>query len=85
MENVANVEMLPVPMLPMDNGEWRMLPMWKCCQFQCCQWTMGSGECCQCGSVASFNVANGQWGGRGEWFLATKNAKREEGFRFPLP
>ena len=33
--------MLPVPMLPMDNGEWRMLPMWKWCQFQCCQWTMG--------------------------------------------
>ena len=31
---------------------------------------MGSGKCCQCG-----NVANGQWGGRGEWFLATKNAK----------
>ena len=22
-------------------GVWKMLPMWKCCQFQCCQWTMG--------------------------------------------
>ena len=20
---------------------WEMLPMWKCCQFQCCQWPMG--------------------------------------------
>ena len=22
-------------------GSRKMLPMWKCCQFQCCQWTMG--------------------------------------------
>ncbi len=22
-------------------GVVKMLPMWKCCQFQCCQWSMG--------------------------------------------
>ena len=25
----------------------------------------GAEKCCQCGNVASSNVANGQWGGRG--------------------
>ena len=34
-------------------------------------------ECCQCGNVASSNVANGQWGGHGECFLAAKTQRAQ--------
>ena len=37
-----------------------MLPMWKCCQFQCCQWPMGRAR----GMLFSHKERKGHKGGK---------------------
>ena len=42
MSSVANFGVLRKDARKMFFGVgWKMLPMWECCQFQCCQWPMG--------------------------------------------